>query len=151
VNLAPADVRKVGPVFDLAIAIGLLSASGQIPPESTAGYALCGELSLTGALRPIRGALAVALGARQAEVPRLSMPAESASEAALIDEVQAIAVPDLERIVRCSAGSGMGFRGSLPRRSMSSTARGRSTSPTFVASTMPSGRSRLPPPAVTTF
>src|SRR3954451_16307726 len=53
VNLAPADVRKAGPGFDLAIAVGILSASGQIPPEATAGYGLCGELSLAGTLRPI--------------------------------------------------------------------------------------------------
>ena len=104
VNLAPADVRKAGPVFDLAIAIGILSASGQIPPESTSGYALCGELSLAGTIRPVRGALAVALGARQAEIPRLLMPAECAVEAALIDEVKAIAVPDLERIVALFRG-----------------------------------------------
>src|SRR3954468_1220555 len=104
VNLAPADVRKAGPVFDLAIAVGILSARAQIPPESTAGYALCGELSLTGRLRPIRGALAVALGAKQAQIPRLLMPAQCAAEAALIDEVQAIAVPDLERIVALFRG-----------------------------------------------
>jgi magnesium chelatase family protein len=104
VNLAPADVRKAGPVFDLAIAIGILSATAQIPSESTAGYALCGELSLSGTLRPIRGALAVALGAREAEIMRLLMPAECAPEAALVAEVEAIAVPDLERIVALFRG-----------------------------------------------
>src|SRR5918997_1055342 len=66
VNLAPAHVRKAGPSFDLAIAVGLLGASGQVPREPLAEYALCGELSLTGEIRPVRGALAVALGARRA-------------------------------------------------------------------------------------
>src|SRR5213079_813636 len=57
-NLAPADVRKAGPVFDLALAVAILSASGQIPPDSTLDCAICGELSLGGGLRPVRGQLA---------------------------------------------------------------------------------------------
>src|ERR671916_2902812 len=51
VNLAPAHVRKAGPSFDLAIAVGLLAASGQVPPEELEDYAVCGELSLSGELR----------------------------------------------------------------------------------------------------
>jgi hypothetical protein len=104
VNLAPADVRKAGPVFDLAIAVGILSASGQIAPEATAGYGLCGELSLAGTLRPIRGALAVALGAKRAGTARLLMPPECAAEAALVDAVEAIPVPGLEQIVALFRG-----------------------------------------------
>jgi magnesium chelatase family protein len=99
VNLAPADLRKAGPAFDLALAVGILSASGQIPPESTAGCALCGEVSLTGSLRPIRGALAIALGARAAGIGCLLVPPDCAGEAALVDEVEVVAMPDLERIV----------------------------------------------------
>ena len=98
VNLAPADIRKAGPAFDLALAVGLLSASGQIPEGSTVGCALCGEVSLTGALRPIRGALAVALGVRQAGVGCLLVPPDCAEEAALIDEVEVLGMPDLEHI-----------------------------------------------------
>src|SRR3954463_2336315 len=98
VNLAPADLRKAGPAFDLALAVGLLSASGQIPDGSTADCAVCGEVSLTGALRPVRGALAVALGARTAGVRRLLVPADVAPEAALIDDVEVLAMPDLEDI-----------------------------------------------------
>src|SRR3954447_12997845 len=98
VNLAPASLRKAGPAFDLALAVGILAASGQIPPGSTDGYGLCGELSLTGALRPIRGALAIALGARRDAIGSLLLPPESAPESALIDEFKAIAVPDLGRI-----------------------------------------------------
>jgi magnesium chelatase family protein len=98
VNLAPADLRKAGPVFDLAIAVGILSASGQIPAEATAVCAVCGEVSLTGALRPIRGALAVALGARAAGTRCLLVPPECAEEAALVEEVEVLAMPDLERI-----------------------------------------------------
>src|SRR4051794_30570659 len=87
VNLAPADVRKAGPAFDLAVAVGVLSASDQIPSESTDGYALCGELSLTGNLRPIRGALAIALGAKQHGIRKLVLPPECAREGALIEDV----------------------------------------------------------------
>jgi magnesium chelatase family protein len=72
VNLAPAHVRKEGPSFDLAIAVGVLAASEQVPQEALAGRALCGELSLTGELRPVRGALATALGARRLRLRQLA-------------------------------------------------------------------------------
>jgi magnesium chelatase family protein len=98
VNLAPADLRKAGPVFDLALAVGVLSASSQIPAEATIGHALCGEVSLTGALRPIRGALAIALGARAAGVGCLLVPPECAGEAALVEGVEVLAMDDLEQI-----------------------------------------------------
>lgn len=99
VNLAPADVRKAGPAFDLAIAVGILGASAQLPPGSAEGYALAGELSLTGDLRPIRGALSIALGAARSEVRHLLVPPECAPEAALIGEVRVLAVANLDEIV----------------------------------------------------
>src|SRR3954469_15926641 len=98
VNLAPADLRKVGPAFDLALAVGILSASAQIPDGSTAGCAVCGEVSLTGRLRPVRGALAVALGARAGGVGCLLVAPDIAPEAALIDDVEVLAMPDIEHI-----------------------------------------------------
>lgn len=98
VNLAPAALHKAGPAFDLALAVGVLCASGQIPRGSTDGYGFCGELSLTGALRGVRGALAFALGARQAGVGRLILPPQCAGEAALIAALAAYAVPDLAHI-----------------------------------------------------
>ena len=81
-NLAPADLRKAGPSFDLALAVGVLSASGQVPRERVGDYAVCGELSLGGALRPIHGAVAVAAGARRAGYRWLIVPVENAAEAA---------------------------------------------------------------------
>jgi magnesium chelatase family protein len=105
VNLAPAHLRKVGPAFDLAIAVGLMAASDQIPPEPVAAQAVCGELSLTGALRPVRGALAVALGARARGYPRLLVPAENASEAALVDGLEVIGVPSLARLSELMHGN----------------------------------------------
>jgi magnesium chelatase family protein len=98
VNLAPAHLRKWGPGFDLAIAVGVLAASGQVPAESAEGYAVCGELSLSGDLRPIRGALAAAVGARDRGYRRLLVPVESAPEAALVEELEVLGVPTLARM-----------------------------------------------------
>jgi magnesium chelatase family protein len=104
VNLAPADVEKAGPGFDLAIAVGLLAASGQVPPESLARSALCGELSLTGELRPVRGALAAALGAHGAGHHRLIVPTENAPEAALVVGLEVIGAEALDGIARLLRG-----------------------------------------------
>ncbi len=98
VNLAPAHLRKAGPSFDLAIAVGILAASAQVPSTSLEGAALCGELSLTGRIRPVRGALAVAIGAREAGRSRLFVPAENAPEAALVEGLEVVAVPTLNRL-----------------------------------------------------
>jgi magnesium chelatase family protein len=78
VNLAPADLRKEGPGFDLAIAVGVLLASGQVPADSLEGCAVWGELSLSGELRPVRGALAAAVGTRESGRRRILVPIESA-------------------------------------------------------------------------
>jgi magnesium chelatase family protein len=100
VNLAPAHLRKAGPSFDLAIAVGVLAASGQVPPATFERAALCGELSLTGRLRPVRGVLARAMGARAAGQTRLFVPVENAPEAALVDGLEVIAVPTLNQLAR---------------------------------------------------
>jgi magnesium chelatase family protein len=94
-NLAPAFLRKVGPGFDAALAIGVLAASGQVPVEAVAGYAVFGELSLGGELRDSPGALAVAEGARRAGLRRLIVPRERAREAALVDELTVAGVRSL--------------------------------------------------------
>ena len=98
VNLAPAHIRKAGPSFDLAIAVGLLAASGQIPAQELDQYALAGELSLSGELRPIRGALNAALGARRAGYGRLLVPEGNAPEAALVESIEVSAIPTLSRL-----------------------------------------------------
>tara|TARA_R110000850_G_scaffold85460_5_gene183845 strand:- start:3420 stop:4928 length:1509 start_codon:yes stop_codon:yes gene_type:complete len=81
-NLAPADLPKEGARFDLAIALGLLAASGQIPEAAIADIEVLGELSLSGEIRPVRGALPAALKAAQAG-RRMLVPAQNAEEAAL--------------------------------------------------------------------
>jgi magnesium chelatase family protein len=98
VNLAPAHVRKAGPGFDLAIALGVLVASEQVPEQSAERHALCGELSLSGEIKPVRGALAAALGARRAGFRSLLVPAQNASEAALLDGVEVRGIPTLARL-----------------------------------------------------
>ncbi|MBA3263719.1 MAG: YifB family Mg chelatase-like AAA ATPase [Thermoleophilaceae bacterium] len=98
VNLAPAHVRKEGPSFDLAIAVGVLAASEQVPQEPLGGCALCGELSLSGEVRPVRGALATALGARRCGYGSLLVPEDNAPEAALVDDIEVRGIPSLARI-----------------------------------------------------
>src|SRR5215210_2308888 len=99
VNLAPAHLRKGGPGFDLGIAVGLLAANGQLPDGALEGCAVCGELSLSGDLKPVRGALATAVGARAAGLRRLIVPQENAAEAALVEELEVFGVPTLNRLV----------------------------------------------------
>lgn len=98
-NLAPAYLRKHGATFDLALAVALLVASDQVPADALTGCAVCGELSLGGALRPVRGALAMASAAAQAGCERLVVPPGNAPEAALVQGVEVIAVPDLGSLV----------------------------------------------------
>lgn len=86
INLAPADLPKEGGRFDLAIALGILAASGQIPQQPLAGFEFIGELALSGELRPIKGVLPVALAARDAG-RALIVPKESAAEAALVEDI----------------------------------------------------------------
>jgi magnesium chelatase family protein len=85
VNLAPADRPKAGSGFDLAIALGILVASGQVPGDRLADSLVLAEIGLEGDLRPVRGALAVALCARNAGIRRLLLPSANAREAALVE------------------------------------------------------------------
>ncbi|MEB3351938.1 MAG: YifB family Mg chelatase-like AAA ATPase [Cyanobacteriota bacterium] len=84
VSLAPADLPKAGPGFDLPIALGLLIASGQLAPAQLQGVWSAGELGLDGRLRPVRGALALALAARRQGARALVVPAGNRAEAALV-------------------------------------------------------------------
>jgi magnesium chelatase family protein len=94
-NLAPAFMRKAGPGFDAALALAVLAASGQVPAQALVGYAVFGELSLGGELRDSPGALAVAEGARGVGCTRLIVPRTRGHEAALVEDLQIVAVPTL--------------------------------------------------------
>ena len=97
-NLAPADLRKAGPGFDLAIAAAILAATGQLPSAALADVALAGELALDGSIRAVPGALAMAEAARRAGARAIVVAAASAAEAALIDGVAVIPVQRLEQL-----------------------------------------------------
>ena len=111
VNLAPADLPKDSGRFDLPIAMGILAASGQVDAARLNGYEFAGELSLSGELRPVRGALAMALASAQASTPpaaaaqptqpptRLVLPMASAQEAALVPDAQIYAARHLLDVV----------------------------------------------------
>ena len=98
VNLAPADIKKEGSAFDLPIAIGILSATGIIKKEATKDCIILGELSLDGSLRPIKGALPIALNARKEGIGSIFLPFHNASEAALVKGVRVFPIRHLSQI-----------------------------------------------------
>jgi magnesium chelatase family protein len=104
VNLAPAYLRKVGPAFDLPLAVALLVASGQLEAEAVASCAIVGELSLTGEVRPVRGALAVAEATRRHELRRLVVPLSRAREAALVPDIEVLGTGSLTELVATLRG-----------------------------------------------
>ena len=104
VNLAPAYLRKVGPAFDLPLAVALLVASYQLEPDAVEGCAVVGELSLTGEVRAIRGALAVAEGVRRAGLRRIVLPRSRAREAALVPDIEVLGIDSLQEMVATLRG-----------------------------------------------
>lgn len=103
-NLAPADIRKEGGAFDLPLAVGLLAANGTLLSENLEHYALVGELGLNGDVRPVRGALPLALGVKAAGLRGLMVPAENAREASVVQDVEVIPVANLKEAVEFLAG-----------------------------------------------
>ncbi|MFO7818526.1 MAG: YifB family Mg chelatase-like AAA ATPase [Thermodesulfobacteriota bacterium] len=100
INLAPADVRKEGSAYDLPLALGILVASGQLPPNSLEGFFVAGELSLTGKLKPINGSLPMALCAREAGGFSLAVPEENGTEAAVVKETEVLGMKNLAEAFR---------------------------------------------------
>jgi magnesium chelatase family protein len=99
VNLAPADIKKEGSSFDLPIAIGILGANGDLRPAGLDDTLFTGELSLDGRVRPIKGALPVAVAARAAGARRLLLPEENAEEAAVVAGLEVYPVTTLKAVV----------------------------------------------------
>jgi magnesium chelatase family protein len=95
INLAPADVKKEGPSFDLPIALGMLAASEQIETDQLDNFAIVGELALTGGVRPVKGVLPIALRAKAEGKVGVLVPAENAAEAAVVAGLQVIPVQNL--------------------------------------------------------
>jgi magnesium chelatase family protein len=104
VNLAPADIKKEGSAFDLPIAIGISVAEGVIEPASTDGYMISGELSLDGRIKPVRGALSIAIRSRKEKLKGLILPAENAKEAAVVSGVHVYGFKTLPELVEFFKG-----------------------------------------------
>lgn len=100
INMAPADTRKEGSAYDLPLAIGILAGDEQLSPERLSDYMLMGELSLDGSLKAIKGALPIALRAREAGFKGLVLPMENAREAAVVDGLEVYGAGDLGEVVR---------------------------------------------------
>jgi len=104
VNLAPADIKKEGSAFDLPMAIGILAATGLIPRESLFQTLFLGELSLDGLIRPIKGALPIAVMAKDMGLKGLFLPPENATEAAVVEAIDIYPVNNLSRLVQALLG-----------------------------------------------
>ena len=95
INLAPADIRKEGPSFDLAIAVGMLAASEQIESNQLERIVMVGELALTGAVRRVKGVLPIALKAREIGMDGIMVPSDNAAEAAVVDGMKVYPIQNL--------------------------------------------------------
>ncbi|MBN9619680.1 MAG: ATP-binding protein, partial [Actinobacteria bacterium] len=106
VALLPADVRKVGSRFDLAVGVAILAASGQVPLEAVSGAVWIAELGLDGRLRPVRGVLPAVLAARRAGVRRVVVAEANAAEAALVGDMDVRSASSLTDVVGWLTGAG---------------------------------------------
>ncbi|MEK7238381.1 MAG: YifB family Mg chelatase-like AAA ATPase, partial [Nitrospirota bacterium] len=105
VNLAPADIKKEGSSFDLPIAMGIIVAEGIIEPRSVEGYMISGELSLDGRIKSIKGALSMAITAREQKFKGLILPEENAKEAAVVNGIQVYGVESLPQVIEFFRGN----------------------------------------------
>lgn len=105
INLAPADIKKEGSAYDLPMAVGILAAEEAIGKRLLEEYLLIGELSLDGSIKPVRGALPIAMAAKKDQVKGLILPEQNASEAAVVSEVEVLGVRDLPQVVEFLNGA----------------------------------------------
>jgi len=104
INLAPADLRKEGPAFDLPIAIGVIQATGSLTDENPAAYLIIGELALDGRVRPVRGVLSMAMLAQKNGFRGVLVPVKNAEEAAVVDGLDVIPIESLTQAVGFLSG-----------------------------------------------
>lgn len=104
INLAPADIRKEGSALDLPIAVGMLAASDQLSGLRLADYALAGELALDGSIRPIAGALPLAIGAKEQQLRGILLPVANVDEAGVVEGVEVIPVNTLDEAAAFMSG-----------------------------------------------
>lgn len=99
INMAPADLRKEGSAYDLTLAIGILVASGQIKSEDTDKYIIMGELSLDGGLQPIRGALPIAIKAKEEGFKGFFLPKQNLKEAAIVSGLEVYGIENVQEVI----------------------------------------------------
>ncbi|HEX8670951.1 MAG TPA: magnesium chelatase domain-containing protein [Longimicrobium sp.] len=123
INLAPADIKKDGSAFDLPIAMGILASTGQMRSRHRLKhFMLVGELGLDGGLRPVRGALPIAIAAREAGLMGLILPDENVAEAAVVEGVEVRGARTLLQVVRFLEGEGQLPPATLDREALFRTA-----------------------------
>ncbi len=99
INMAPADIRKEGAAYDLTLAVGILAASSQIKSTNINEYIIMGELSLDGSVQPIKGALPIAIKAREEGYKHFILPKENAKEAAIVNDLNVLAVENIMEVI----------------------------------------------------
>jgi magnesium chelatase family protein len=104
INMAPADIRKEGSSYDLPLAIGIMAAAGNIDATLLDRYMLMGELSLDGSLLPIKGALPIAIKAREEKFKGLILPRQNAYEAAVVDKLEILGVENIKDVIEFFSG-----------------------------------------------
>ncbi|HSD14509.1 MAG TPA: magnesium chelatase domain-containing protein [Flavobacterium sp.] len=106
INMAPADLRKEGSAYDLTIAIGILAATGQIKSEEVGKYIIMGELSLDGGMQPIKGALSIAIKAKEEGYKGFFLPKENVKEAAIVTGLDVYGVENVLEVIDFFEGKG---------------------------------------------
>ncbi|MBD5450939.1 MAG: YifB family Mg chelatase-like AAA ATPase [Lachnospiraceae bacterium] len=99
VNLSPADLRKEGTMFDLPVAVGILTSLGHLMQEDTKGTVLLGELGLNGEIKPVRGVLPIVAAAKAGGIKRCILPQDNAAEGAVVEDIEIIGVRDMKETV----------------------------------------------------
>lgn len=105
INMAPADLRKEGSAYDVSIAIGILAASGQIKAEDISDYIIMGELSLDGALQPIKGVLPIAIQAKEEGFKGIILPKQNTREAAIVQGLEVYGVENILEVIHFFNGT----------------------------------------------
>ena len=100
INMSPADLRKEGSAYDLTLAIGILASTGQINSENLEQYIIMGELSLDGTLQPIKGALPIAIKAKEEGFKGFILPSQNAKEAAIVDGLEVYSVNNIMEVIQ---------------------------------------------------
>ncbi len=117
VNLAPADIKKEGSAFDLPIAIGITVAEGIVESGAIHGYMISGELSLDGRIKPVKGALSMAIKARESKLRGLILPKQNAREAAVVSDIKVYGFESLPELIEFFSGTKSHQATSIDRKS----------------------------------